>query len=122
MLNERKLRLSGLTDSVVRRFFSVLATNVYTKRHGIFGFLALVIIFLSRVCLSEHFFLYDIIGSLRISLSSGCCCSKCHFLIRILYGLGIWNCWIVFSVSSGKGLNFITNDVFLLLKYDGNYN
>ena len=24
------------------------------------------------------------------------------------------------SVSSGKGLNFITNDVFLLLKYDGN--
>ena len=122
MLNERKLRLSGLTDSVVRRFFSVLATNVYTKLHGIFGFFALVIIFLSRVCLSEHFFLYDIIGSLRISLSSGCCCNKCHFLIRILYGLGIWNCWIVFSVSSGKGLNFITNDVFLLLKYDGNYN
>ena len=35
MLNERKLRLSGLTDSVVRRFFSVLATNVYTKRHDI---------------------------------------------------------------------------------------
>ena len=26
------------------------------------------------------------------------------------------------SVSSGKGLNFITSDVFLLLKYDGNYN
>ena len=26
------------------------------------------------------------------------------------------------SVSSGKGLNFITNDVFLLLKYDINYN
>ena len=25
------------------------------------------------------------------------------------------------SVSSGKGLNFITNDLFLLLKYDGNY-
>ena len=24
------------------------------------------------------------------------------------------------SVSSGKGLEFITNDVFLLLKYDGN--
>ena len=26
------------------------------------------------------------------------------------------------TVSSGKGLNFITNDVNLLLKYDGNYN
>ena len=26
------------------------------------------------------------------------------------------------SVSLGKGLNFITNAVFLLLKYDGNYN
>ena len=26
------------------------------------------------------------------------------------------------SVSSGKGLNFITNDVVLLSKYDGNYN
>ena len=26
------------------------------------------------------------------------------------------------SVSSGKGLNFITNDVVLLLKYDENYN
>ena len=26
------------------------------------------------------------------------------------------------SVSSGKRLDFITNDVFLLLKYDGNYN
>ena len=26
------------------------------------------------------------------------------------------------SVSLGKGLNFIANDVFLLLKYDGNYN
>ena len=122
MLNERKLRLSGLTDSVVSRFFSVLATNVYTKLHGIFGFLALVIIFLSRVCLSEHFFLYDIIGSLRISLSNSCCCTKCHLLIRILYGLEIWNFWIVLLVSSGKGLNFITNDVFLLLKYDGNYN
>ena len=87
MLNERKLRLSGLTDSVVSRFFSVLATNVYTKLHGIFGFLALVIIFLSQVCLSEHFFLHDIIGSWRISLSNGCCCNKCHMLIRILYGL-----------------------------------
>ena len=26
------------------------------------------------------------------------------------------------SVSSGNGLNFITNDAFLLLKYDINYN
>ena len=26
------------------------------------------------------------------------------------------------SLSSGKGLNFITNDVFLILQYDGNYN
>ena len=26
------------------------------------------------------------------------------------------------SVSSGKGLDLITNDVFLLLKYDGNCN
>ena len=26
------------------------------------------------------------------------------------------------SASSGKGLNFITNDVVLLLKYDGNKN
>ena len=26
------------------------------------------------------------------------------------------------SVSPGKGLKFITNDVRLLLKYDGNYN
>ena len=117
-----KLRLTGLNDSVVRPVFSVLATNVCTKLHGIFGFLALVIIFLSRVCLSEHFFLYDIIGSLRISLSYSCCCTKCHLLIRILYGLEIWNFWIVLLVSSGKGLNFITNDVFLLLKYDGNYN
>ena len=81
-----------------------------------------IIIFLSRVCLSEHLFLYDIISSLRISLTNVCCCRKCHLLIRILYGLQIWNCWIVLSVSSGKGLNFITNDVFLLLKYDGNYN
>ena len=85
MLNERKLRLSGLTDSVVSRFFSVLATNVYTKLHGIFGFLALVIILLPQVCLSEHFFLYDIIGSLRIFLSYGCCCSKYHLLIRNFY-------------------------------------
>ena len=117
-----KLRLTGLNDSVVRPVFSALATNVCTKLHGIFGFLALVIIFLSRVCLSEHFFLYDIISSLRISLSNSCCCTKCHLLIRILYGLEIWNFWIVLLVSSGKGLNFIANDVFLLLKYDGNYN
>ena len=117
-----KLRLTGLNDSVVRPVFSLLATNAYTKLLGIFGFLALVIIFRSRICLSEHFFLYDIIGSLRISLSNGCCCTKCHLLLRILHGLEIWNCWIVLSVSSGKGLNFITNDVFLLLKYDGNYN
>ena len=26
------------------------------------------------------------------------------------------------SVSSGKGLNFITNDIVLLLKHDGNKN
>ena len=26
------------------------------------------------------------------------------------------------SASSGKGLNFITNDIFLLLRCDGNYN
>ena len=26
------------------------------------------------------------------------------------------------SVSSGKGLNFITNDIILLLKHDGNKN
>ena len=26
------------------------------------------------------------------------------------------------SVSSGKGLNFITNYVFLVTKYNGNYN
>ena len=26
------------------------------------------------------------------------------------------------SISSRKGLNFITNDVVLSLKYDGNYN
>ena len=26
------------------------------------------------------------------------------------------------SVSSGKGLDLITNDVFLILKYDGNFN
>ena len=75
-----KLRLTCLNVSVVRPVFSVLATNVYTKHHG---FLALVIIFLSRVCLSEHLFLYDVIGSLRISLSNGCCCTKYHLLIRI---------------------------------------
>ena len=117
-----KLRLTGLNDSVVRPVFSLLATNAYTKLLGIFGFLALVIIFRSRICLSEHFFLYDIIGSLRISLSNGCCCTKCHLLLRISYDLEIWNCWIVLSVSSGKGLNFITSDVFLLLKFDGNHN
>ena len=33
--------------------------------------------------------------------------------------LEIWNCWIALSVSAGKGLNFFTNDVFLLLQYDG---
>ena len=27
-----------------------------------------------------------------------------------------------YGISSGKSLNFITNDVFLLLKDDGNYN
>ena len=80
-----KLRLTGLNDSVVRPVFSLLATNAYTKLLGIFGFLALVIIFRSRICLSEHFFLYDIIGSLRISLSNGCCCTKCHLLLRISY-------------------------------------
>ena len=117
-----KLRLTGLNDSVVRPVFSLLATNAYTKLLGIFGFLALVIIFRSRICLSEHFFLYDIIGSLRISLSNGCYCTKCHLLLRISYDLEIWNCWIVLSVSSGKGLNFITSDVFLLLKFDGNHN
>ena len=38
--------------------------------------------FLSRVCLSDHLFLYDIIGFLRISLRNGCCCTECHLLIR----------------------------------------
>ena len=78
-----KLRLTCLNNSVVRPVFSVLAANVYTKLHGIFGFLARVTIFLSGVCLSEHFFLYGMIGSLRISLSNGCCCPKCRLLIRI---------------------------------------
>ena len=80
-----KLKLTCLNDSVVRPVFTVLATNVYTKLHGIFGFLALVIILLPQVCLSEHFFLDDIIGSLRISLSYGCCCCKYHLLIRNFY-------------------------------------
>ena len=77
-----KFRLTCLNDSVVRPVFSVLAANIYTKLHSIFGFLARVTIFLSGVCLSKHFFLYDMIGSLRISLSNGCCCPKCHLLIR----------------------------------------
>ena len=77
-----KLKLTCLNDSVVRPVFSVLATNVYTKLHGIFGFLALVIIFLSRVCLSEHLFLHNVIGSLRISHGNGCCCTICDLLVR----------------------------------------
>ena len=77
-----KLGLTSLNDSVVRPAFSVLAANVYTKLHGIFGFLALAIIFLSRARLSEPLFLY---GFLRIPLSSGCCCTKCDLLIRIFY-------------------------------------
>ena len=89
-----KLGLTGLNDSVVRPVFSVLAANVYTKLHGIFGFLALAIIFLSRTRLSEPLFLYGIIGFLRIPLSNGCCFTKCDLLIRIFYkvwGFGLLN-------------------------------
>ena len=35
--------------------------------------------------------------------------------------IAIWF-WYSYQESSGKGLNFIENDVFLLFKYDGNYN
>ena len=80
-----KLGLTGLNDFVVRPVFSLLAANVYTKLHGIFGFLALAIIFLSRARLSEPLFLYGIIGLLRIPLSNGCCCTKCDLLIRIFF-------------------------------------
>ena len=64
------------------------------KLHGIFGFLALAIIFLSRTRLSEPLFLYGIIGFLRIPLGNGCCCTKCDLLIRIFYkvwGFGLLN-------------------------------
>ena len=47
------------------------------------GYLAFVIILLSRVRLSECPFLYDIVGgSLKISLSNDCCCTKCHLLMK----------------------------------------
>ena len=49
-----------------------------------FGFLAVVLIVLTSMSLSERPFLYDIMGSsLKISFSNGCCCIKCHFLVRI---------------------------------------
>ena len=72
-----KLGLAGVNDSVLRPVFSVLVTSVYTITYY-FRF--------SR--LRDNFaiaspFLYDIVGdSVKISLSNGCCCTKCHLLIR----------------------------------------
>ena len=113
-----KLKLTCLNDSVVRPVFTVLATNVYTKLHGIFGFLALVIIFLSRVCLSEHLFLHNVIGSLRISHGNGCCCTICDLLVRDFVRFGDLELLDSIVDQRRKGLNFITKDVYQLLKYD----
>ena len=83
-----KLGLTGPNDSVVCRTFSVIVTSVYTTL-TMSDFPAFVIIFLSLVCLSKRPFLYDVIsGSLKTSLNNGCCCAKCHLLIRIFLGFG----------------------------------
>ena len=60
------------------------------------GFLTFLIILLSRVCLNERPFLYDITGcSLKISLSNGCCCTKCTCSLGFLLGLGLLDSLVV---------------------------
>ena len=53
-------------------------------------------ILLSRVCLDERPFLYDITGcSLKISLSNGCSCTKCTCSLGFLLGLGLLDSLVV---------------------------
>ena len=50
--------------------------------------------------LSECPFLYDIMGgSLKIWFSNGCCCIRCHFVVKIAlrFGTAWWYC-----VTKGK--------------------
>ena len=70
---------------------------MFTRLHITSGFLTFVVVLLSRVCLSERPFLYDIVdGSWKISLSNGCWFIKCHLLIRIslMFRTVEWNCVI----------------------------
>ena len=70
---------------------------MFTQLHTTSGFLTFVAVLLSRVCLSERPFLYDIVdGSWKISLSNGCWFIKCHLLIRIslMFGTVEWYCVI----------------------------
>ena len=70
---------------------------MFTQLHTTSGFLTFVVVLLSRVCLSQRPFLYDIVdGSWKISLSNGCWFIKCHLLIRIslMFGTVEWYCFI----------------------------
>ena len=70
---------------------------MFTRLHTTSGFLTFVVVLLSRVCLSERPFLYDIVdGSWKISLSNGCWFIKCYLLIRIslMFGTVEWYCVI----------------------------
>ena len=79
------LEFIGLNDFVVRP-----VCTYYVCLHGSMA------CSVSRLCynfaltsISERFFLYDIMGgSLKISPRNGCCCIKCHLLIRTSLGFG----------------------------------
>ena len=70
--------------------------QAYTAPKYVFWFSSLCYNFaLTSMSLSERPFLYDIMGgSLKISLSNGCCCMKYHLLIRISFRFGTagWYC------------------------------
>ena len=73
---------------------------VFVQLYSMSGFLTFLIVLLSRVCLSEHPFLYDITGgSLKISLSKSCCCTKCT---AHKYFYRVWNFRIVLWYYKGQ--------------------
>ena len=95
------LEFIGLNDFVVRT-----VCTCYVCLHGSMA------CSVSRLCynfaltsISERFFLYDIMGgSLKISPRNGCCCIKCHLLIRTSLGFGTVG---QYCVTKGKIRLFI---------------
>ena len=110
---------------------------MFTRLHTTSGFLTFVVVLLSRVCLSECPFLYDIVdGSWKISLSNGCWFIKCHLLIRIslMFRTVEWNCVITkgkirfFFLEEGPFTSFkfyywewVVNEVFQVVSLSARY-